>query len=448
MTANHAITWRAVVLWALLVFVFSACSTAPPPAPTVSPDRLQLAITDNRNLGRPMQALYQVEALAARVGWSADLHREAGDLWHLVGDDTRALFHWEQAAIQQTDPLLLRDLAQTYLNRSEWTAATDTLQRLLTLQSDNPWANFHLALILAPSDPQQVQPYLQQAALDPLYSEAARALRVAIIEAERDDTLNTLFWPLQAGQVMVAHGLWPFAEAAFRYANTVTIATLGEPYPEALAYMGLAQDRQGKDGAAMLFEAVRLRPDDAQIRFLQALHYRHVGDVNASLNAIIQAVSLSPDSPALYAELGTAYRLTGNLEQAERWYRAAVAYSHDAPQFQQILQQFYAEEAYNLGNTGLEALDAALVTNPNDPDLLSGLGWAYYNFGDREAALAQLERALEISPSNHRAMYYKARILLDSGDDGAVARRLLEQVAGQDDRFSEEAGRILEGLER
>lgn len=417
----------------------------PAPLPTLSPQGHHIAINANQQRSRPVQALYHVEALAARVGWTPDLHRQAGDLWVRLGDDDRALFHWEQAAAHQDDLLLLRAIADIYLVRGDWAPATDTLERILTQQPDNAWANYHLGMIRAPFTPTAAEAHLRQAALDPLYNEPARAVRVAIIESQQQTDEETRL-PMLIGLAMIDHELWRYAELALDHANDVSLSTVGEPLPEALAYMSLAQDRQGKDGGAAIIAAVQLAPNDAQIRYLLALHYRYAENYPASRDAMIQAVWLSPENPALYAELGTAYRLLGEFEQAERWLQTAVEYSGNAPEYQRLLALFYAEEAFNLGSDGLLALDDMLNTYPDDPDLLAGMGWALFTLGEQAQGRAQVEQALAIDPDNPRATFYKAQMLLILEEDQELARQLLEQVAASDSSFAEDARRVLETM--
>jgi len=84
---------------------------------------------------------------------------------------------------------------------------------------------------------------------------------------------------------------------------------------------------QGKDGVAHLRTALLWAPDDPQVRLLAGLVYREREQYDASLSALIMATALDPDDPLLYAELGTAYQLHGDLVTAERWLQYAVALS-------------------------------------------------------------------------------------------------------------------------
>src|SRR5262249_45727588 len=124
-------------------------------------------------------------------------------------------------------------------------------------------------------------------------------------------------------------------------------AALAAPFPEALAYMGLAKDRQGKDGSVQVTEALTLAPQNAQVLYLSGLHLRSAFDYTDSLDAFQQAVAASPTNPAYAAELSTAFRLIGDLGSDEQWLKTAVQLSNNDPRFQALLDDFYAASPTN-----------------------------------------------------------------------------------------------------
>jgi tetratricopeptide (TPR) repeat protein len=414
-----------------------------PVLPTLSPERRLVAANDD-SAQRPVQALYHLEALAVETGWTPARHQQAGDLWARLGDMQQAIYHWQQGPTD--DPLLLRSLAAAYITGGDWRAAINTLERLVALRPEDPWTNYNLGLTLALYDPDAAEAYLRRAALDPTYQQTARAVRVTLLEHRDDNLTTTVGLPILVGLTLIDRAEWTFAELAFSYANAIYLGNNGDPLPEALAYLSLVQNERGKDGSIAIESAVALAPNDAQVRFFQALHERHQKNYAGSLNAMIQAVALSPESPVLYAELGTAYRLVGDVEQAQYWLQAAVDFSGGDPQFQALLTAFYTEEAYNLGGDGLMALGGALRNNPTDPDLLAGMGWAYSVLGDTEGGEAMIDEALSLAPDNPRARYYKARILLGRVPDDPQARELLTTLIADGGPFQTEAQRILNSL--
>jgi Flp pilus assembly protein TadD len=230
---------------------------------------------------------------------------------------------------------------------------------------------------------------------------------------------------------------WPLAELAFQHAMDT-----GAAFGEALAYIGLARDRQGKNGGFAFQQAVSAEPQNPVVQFLWGLHLRARDDLEASRQALVTATVLDPLNPAYYAELGTAYRLMGDLENAERWLWVAADSSSGDPRFAQLLALFYAEEGYQLDSRGLDVL----MQLGDDPEAQAGLGLAYYQAGDAGAALAQLDSVLEALPNHARSLYYKAQIALETGDL-QTARDLLTRLVALDSPFSDESRRMLQTLE-
>ena len=112
--------------------------------------------------------------------------------------------------------------------------------------------------------------------------------------------------------------------------------------------------------------------------------------------------------------------------------------SDDAPEFQELLATFYAEAGYVRPPGRLEYV-------PDDPDLLSGFGWSLYVTGDTEGALENLEAALALAPENPQALYYKARILVETGQNDQ-ALPLLEILAAFESVYSDWANVQLRSL--
>jgi tetratricopeptide (TPR) repeat protein len=381
--------------------------------------------------------LYQVEALAAWKGWTPALQRQAGDLWQQIGDLSAAATYWEAALIAQSDDVnLLRQLAEAYLQLQRWPETSETLRRLTELTPDDRWAHYHLGLILAGFDSDAAVIHLTSAADSPDYAAVVIDL-LNVLAASSDDPLL----PMRVGIVLGDHELWAYAELAFTYA----VASAPAP-AEALAYVGLSRQQQGKDGTSWINQAATLEPNNPQVLLFQALNLRGKGAYQQSLDVLLHAVRVDPENPALHAELGTAYQLLGDISQAEYWLRIAVDMSAGAPEFQDLLTQFYADEALSLGSTALETLKQAVNETPDDPDTRASYGWALHSAGDSEAGLAEIDAALELAPANPRALVYKARVLLEIGrTDEAIP--LLEQVVQMDSEFAVEAQRILQNLE-
>ncbi|MDX2139828.1 MAG: tetratricopeptide repeat protein [Chloroflexota bacterium] len=410
----------------ILIFLPACTSSSSSPA-------LQSQIDDNLRRSRPVQALYAIERLAHEQGWTPALAAQAGDIYRDLGDLSSAVAVWER--IPNPNAVVLRDLARAQLVLGRWDNALATLHLVIAQTPDDAWAHWHSALLQAPVDPQAALATLPIAATDPAYTPIVAALQETLTGVQNDTLL-----PMRVGIVLADHGQWRYAERAFARA-----AALNAPYAEALAYLGVARVMQGKDGAQVMLQAVALEPVNARIRYLQGIYLRAIGDARGAIDSLGQAAALAPDTPLYFVELAQAYRDLRDLQQAEYWLRVAVAVSGNAPRFLEILALFYADEAENLTVDGVAALEQAISLLPADPDIYAGYGWAIYLTGDRERGLSLIDQALSSDADNPRALYYRGRILLDSGDTDA-ALPLLEQVASGTSEFAPIARALLESL--
>jgi tetratricopeptide (TPR) repeat protein len=279
-----------------------------------------------------VQALYQLEALALEQGWTATNLTLAGELWAELGDLGRAVEYWEAALTPDAGAALVRKLVEGYIRLQQWTEATIALNQLLDTAPDEAWAHYQLGLLQSYADPAAAAEHLRIAARSPIYQPLCEAL-LALLPS--DDPSVTA---LQSGLVLAANDLWPQAEAAFAYA-----AALGDPYPQALAYAGLARDQQGKDGSEQIARAVALGPQIAELRYLEGLHHRLNGDDAASIAALLIAVEIDPQNPAYAAELGAAYQQSGDFPQAQFWLQQALTLSGGDSRFEEMLEQLNAQ---------------------------------------------------------------------------------------------------------
>lgn len=301
---------------------------------------------------RPLQALYLLESAAVDEGWTADRALRAARIWQALGNPANAAAYGEMAlAAGGTDR---QALAEVYIEMGDWSRANDVLERLIASTDEAStisWASLQLSLIRAGSHPEEALAQLERAIqLEPGYAASMSSLL---------DTLTVTSNPTRIGMTLVQMNLWTQAERAFSYAPDD---------PLALAFTGFVRETQGKNGAAYLRAALDLSPDDAQVRLVEGLYYRQRGDLQPSLDAFARAVALDPDDPALYAELGTAYQLTGDPVTAEHWLQQAIDLSDGDPRYEAMLEQIRTEEL-NFGRAlGLDLAQTPIIPTPESAD--------------------------------------------------------------------------------
>jgi len=400
-------------------------------------DMVQATATAAAELPYNLQTrLYDIDAEAAASGWSARLHREAAEIWVALGDEVRALSHWEASVRADASPNNLRSAASLNLQHGNWAAAFQHLQALHEMLPDNGWAAYHGGAMLAASDPAGAMQWLEPLALDEesTYQEVAQAL-LSVLRAP--DTPLPL--GAQVGAVLANAEEWALAEYAFQLA-TVSDYT----FPEAMAYVALMRAHQAKEGGAWLQRALEIAPDDANVHYVAGIYWRTLEDYPRSASELLNAVILQPYTAIFHAELGNTYRLMGSLSDSETWLLSAITLSEGEPIYQEALERLYVEEAYLVPETLL------MISRPSNsgsanPVALSAQGWALHRIGRTQEGLVQIQTALDTDPDNPRARYDLARIYLDTGQT-EDARAILEVLAQEDHPFAPLAERLLEGL--
>ncbi|MBK8021449.1 MAG: tetratricopeptide repeat protein [Chloroflexi bacterium] len=315
----------ALVLLALVVVAFAATRMTMLEWPVDPPDAVDFGLPGQSRL---FQTLFTLEQEAADAGWLPDRAELAGRVWWELGNPREAVSYWQMAGSSTS---VRRRLAEAYLELGEWGFASDTLKLLdvdMVDASLRAWSVMQLGLIHAAADPQAARAWLERAAAaETGYSDSLDALI---------DTLSVSSNPVRIGMALAHMGLWSFAEHAFADA----------PFdPVALAFTALSREMQGKDGTSHLRSALELGAGDSQVHYIEGLVYRQRLEYEDSLSAFIQAVALHPDDPALYAELGTAYQLTGDLVSAEHWLQMAADLSGDGSRYADRLEELRTEEA-------------------------------------------------------------------------------------------------------
>jgi len=431
MTPRFNLNWRyhrAVLVMALLISLLATNLLFTGLLPTPLFNRTENPIPDTEFIFAPPQQLYELSVRASEEGWTDALHYRAGEIQEGVGNFTAAAEHWE--AIEAPDDWVLRRLALLYLRLERWQEMVAALDALLAVDPESGWANLQSALLLAPVHPSLAAQHLTKADdYDPQF--IADLNHVLISEAHNPLVSEA------AGAVMLEHEYWTYAEHAFWYATLID-----SPNPDAMAYLAFAREQQGKSGEIWINAALETGHDMVQVQYIHGLYLRDQLDYVGSRDAFARAVQLDGRNPALYAELGTAYRLMGDLERAEYWLRYANDVSGNAPEFQAMLAVFYAEEGTNFTPASLAALQNASEALPPDPELLAGFGWAIYTMGDIEAGKQQIEAALALIPDHPAGLYYQARVLMEEGrSDEAIS--MMQNVAVSNSSYARLADELL-----
>jgi serine/threonine protein kinase/tetratricopeptide (TPR) repeat protein len=223
------------------------------------------------------------------------------------------------------------------------------------------------------------------------------------------------------------------AEAAFQ-----RVIALRPDYWDGYNSLALFYDGQKRYDEALtqLHKALELTPDNAQLYFNLGAVYLDSGDLKKhpeAEKALRKSIELSP-TYAAYANLGILYMQERRYEESARmsekalqqndkdyivWDNAATAYEwlkqndkaraarerelqlleesaatkdRDA-QVQSVLSVLYAQK--KMRDKALKRVQAALALSPDDPGILSNVGEAYEDLGERREAIKFIEKSMQ-----------------------------------------------------
>ena len=113
--------------------------------------------------------------------------------------------------------------------------------------------------------------------------------------------------------------------------------------------------------------------------------------------AIDLAAEGAPVRWVLYYSRGIAHERSGDYDQMERDFRAALEIEPDQPQVLNYLGYSMVEQKRNL-EEALEMIERAVAASPQSGYIVDSLGWVLYRLGRYDEAVLHMERAVELMP--------------------------------------------------
>jgi protein O-GlcNAc transferase len=357
--------------------------------------------------GRYSLAAGHLQASAAIDGWTPDKHTALGDAYAGAGDTASAAGQWSQALKDRpTDAALLQRLAGTYETTGRYTDTVATLTSLVALGKATPDMLYRLALLTAAASPADALPRLADAIkAAPSHAADARALQQAIETGLKANDQAYTFG--LTGFTFIQLQEWALAEMALRHA-----VALNPGYSRAYAYLGMALDRQQRDGRSEYETALKLEPNSPWINYMLGLHWRGLGQTDTAVNYFQRALALDPQNAAFAAELANTYAAAGSLPDAEHWFREAARLAPQDPHFWLLLARFYCDQNYHVADEGLPAARQAAGMAPNDAAAVDVLGCALLLTDDLVNAEKNIQRALSLDPNLPSTYYHLGQLYL------------------------------------
>jgi tetratricopeptide (TPR) repeat protein len=135
----------------------------------------------------------------------------------------------------------------------------------------------------------------------------------------------------------------------------------------------------------------------------------------AAIAAYRQFLAAHPRNEAAELELAACYRKVHNEDEARRVLQQARREHPRSAAVAKVLGNFEIEaQSYDAAIT---ALKAAVALAPADLEARNFLGSAYQSKSDSALALAQFDYVLARDPQNGLALFFRAQIHADAGDD-------------------------------
>jgi tetratricopeptide (TPR) repeat protein len=351
------------------------------------------------------QKAFQYQAVSPE-GWVA-----WGDVNYLRDDPQRAAEIWEQA-LNQENPSehLYSRLAEIYQTNGEFTKAAETLQRYVSIHSEDAAAHYRLGLLLTLSDPERALTELLSASqLDTQLDPAAQTLRTALNLAALNDSGS-------ARLVIIGRGLglvneWRLARPAFEEA-----IRLDEENAEAWAWLGEANQQMDGEGIEQLERAFHINPASPTVRGLRGLYYQRTGNFREALTEFQTAAALEPENAMWYVSLGEAHAKLGDLIRALDAYQKSTTLAPEDPSYWRLLAAFCAQNNVNIKDIGVPAAQKAVVLAGEDALSLDVLGWLLTLDARYDEAGRMLQRALALDPQNGSAHLHMGMLYLQMND--------------------------------
>jgi tetratricopeptide (TPR) repeat protein len=185
-------------------------------------------------------------------------------------------------------------------------------------------------------------------------------------------------------------------------AATYTIALAIRPNDRQLKARRIAALYNAKEysqAAAFAGEARKQHPDDAAFPRLQARALFDAGDRSAAIAVAESAAKTFPKDTPTQLALVDLYNNTGRTPDAEKVLRQLIAVEPANPVALNQLGYMLAVRGQQL-DEAVSLVRKALDADPNRPEYLDSLGWAFFKKGELNDALKYLTAAAEKLP-NH-----------------------------------------------
>ncbi len=127
------------------------------------------------------------------------------------------------------------------------------------------------------------------------------------------------------------------------------------------------------------------------------------GRLDEAANNLNAAVSLQPEMAETHYFLGTIYAKQNEIDRAVQAYQQSISLNPSFDKAYERLAQLYAIQDTRL-DEALELAQKAVEIQPNSASYLNTLSWLYYRNKDYVSAEEAIQKALVLQPDNPKLL--------------------------------------------
>lgn len=323
-----------------------------------------------------------------------------GDAYKHSGNSPMAEAIWKHVVELGSSTTACQRLVDLFLEQRDYSSAADYLQKLLFFDPSRVQLYYQVGVFYALTDPIKALPFLAQAAqIDPTDASQANELRNKIRTASLFE--EPAYTSLVVGRQLAEWGEWDLASVAFRQA-----ASLRPGYADAWAFLGEAKQQvtfqetgaPSDVGLPELERAIQLDDSSIVANMLMGLFWERQEDFDRAGQYIEHAISISPQDPYLYSELGNIFSKAGDLPAAQEAYENAIKLTPQDPLFYRQLALFAMDNQIQIRELALPAARQAILLNPRDATSLDLMAQIMLMLVDYHSAERFSMSALQADP--------------------------------------------------